>query len=52
LVNIAQADQRREAFGGFIEDQEFWIGHQRAADRQHLLLAARQRLGALVASFP
>ena len=37
------ADQRREAFGGFVEDQQFRIGHQRAADRQHLLLAAGQR---------
>jgi hypothetical protein len=36
------ADQRRESFGGFIQDQQPRIGHQRATDRQHLLLAARQ----------
>lgn len=34
------ADQRREALGRFIEDQQLRIRHQRAADRQHLLLPA------------
>ncbi len=29
-----------QALGGFVEDQQARIGHQRAADRQHLLLAA------------
>src|SRR6266851_3435283 len=42
------ADQRCQAFGGLVEDQELGIGHQRAADRQHLLLAA----GELVAAVP
>ena len=34
------ADQRRQALGRLVEDQQPRIGHQRAADRQHLLLAA------------
>ena len=38
------ANQGSETLGGFIEDQEPWIGHQRAADRQHLLLAAGERV--------
>src|ERR1043166_9729205 len=36
------ANQRRQAFGRLVEDQELGVGHQGAADRQHLLLAARQ----------
>ena len=44
------ADQRREAFGGFVEDQQPRIGHQRAADRQHLLLAAGQRAAHIAAA--
>src|SRR3954468_11234518 len=30
------AHQRRQAFGGLIEDQEVRIGHERPADREHL----------------
>jgi hypothetical protein len=41
-------DQRREAFGGFVEDQQIGVGHQRAADGEHLLLAARQLPAAVV----
>ena len=37
-----RADQRRQALGRLVEDQEARVGHQRAPDRQHLLLAARQ----------
>ena len=37
------ADQRRQAFGRLVEDQQPRIGHQRAADRQHLLLAAGEQ---------
>src|SRR5215469_1753793 len=37
------ADQRRESLGRLVQNQQAWIGHQRAADREHLLLAARQR---------
>ena len=33
-------DQRRQAERGFVEQQELGPQHQRAADRQHLLLAA------------
>src|SRR5712671_326114 len=33
-------DERREPLGRLVEDQEARISHQRAADRQHLLLAA------------
>ena len=42
---------RREALGRLVDHDEVGIAHQRAADRQHLLLAARQhaagRVGAL-----
>ena len=34
------ADQGRETFGGLVQNQEARVGHQRPADRQHLLLAA------------
>src|SRR5205814_2407019 len=33
-------DERREAFGRLVEDEKQRIGHERAADGQHLLLAA------------
>ena len=36
------AHQRRQALGRLVEDQQARIGHERAADREHLLLAARQ----------
>src|SRR5260221_12130164 len=36
------ADQRRQTLGRLVEDEKPRIGHQGAADRQHLLLAARQ----------
>src|SRR5690348_5619779 len=38
------ADQRREAFGCFVENEEPRIGHQRPAYRQHLLLAAGKEI--------
>jgi hypothetical protein len=44
-------DQRCKAKGGFIEKQEFWTGHQSAADGEHLLLAAGKGAAALVFSF-
>src|SRR5262245_37613891 len=37
-----EPDERREPLGRFVEDEQLWIGHQCAADRQHLLLAAGQ----------
>src|SRR5258708_16995242 len=37
------ADQRRQTLGRLVEDEKARIGHQGAADRQHLLLAARQK---------
>src|SRR3989442_12041689 len=36
-------DERRQPLGRLVEDQQSRVGHQRAADRQHLLLAARER---------
>ena len=36
---------RREAHRGLVEQQQLRARHQRAADRQHLLLSARQRAG-------
>src|SRR5262245_32763618 len=35
--------QRRQALGRLVHQQELRLAYQRAADRQHLLLAARQR---------
>src|SRR6266851_4855691 len=40
-------DERREAERGLVEQQEARPTHQRAADRQHLLLAAGERAAAL-----
>jgi hypothetical protein len=40
------ADQRGEALGRFVQDQQPGVGHQRAPDREHLLLAARQLVAA------
>ncbi len=45
------ADQRRQAFGRLVENQQPRIGHQRAADRQHLLLAAGQLIAHAVGAF-
>src|SRR5581483_11557646 len=43
-------DEGGEAQRGLIEQQELGPAHQRAGDRQHLLLAPRQRAAALVQS--
>ena len=43
---------RREPCRRLVEDQDVRIGHQRAADRQHLPLAARQRRCALMQHVP
>ena len=40
-------DDRRQPFRRLVHDQAIGIGHQPAADGEHLLLAAGQRLGAL-----
>ena len=40
-------DERRQPFGRLVEDQQQRIGQQRAADREHLLLAARELLAAV-----
>ena len=40
---------RREAEGGFVEHQQARASHERAPDREHLLLAAAHRAGELVA---
>ena len=44
-------DHRRQAGGRFVEQQQPGLGHQRAADGAHLLLAARHGAGELVAAF-
>src|SRR5215471_15271825 len=44
-------DQRRQAERRLIEQQKARVPHQRACDRQHLLLAARERAAALVDAF-
>ena len=42
--------QGPEPFRRFVEDQELRVGHQRAADGEHLLLAAGERVGLLIAA--
>src|SRR5215470_19055909 len=37
------AHERREPFGGLVEDEQARVRHQRATDREHLLLAAGER---------
>ena len=41
-------DDRRQALGRLVEQQQARIGRERAADRQHLLLAAGQRAAGLL----
>src|SRR5262249_41729315 len=43
-------EPRHQAFGGFIEQDDLGLEHHRAADRQHLLLAAGKRTAGLPAS--
>ena len=38
-------DLRRQAFGRLVDHDQVGVAHQRAAQRQHLLLAARQHAG-------
>ena len=42
--------QRRQPGRRLVHQQQFRLGHQRAADRAHLLLAAGQRAGQLLAA--
>src|SRR5215467_963104 len=44
-------DQWRKSGRGLVEQQQLRPRHQRTCDRAHLLLAARQRAGELVAPF-
>src|SRR6516162_4068062 len=41
VANLLNND-RCQAFGGLVDHYEFGVAHKRAANRQHLLLAARQ----------
>src|SRR5262249_57255903 len=43
-------DERREAERGLVEQQQARASHEGARNRQHLLLAARQRTAALIAA--
>ena len=43
--------QRRQSLAGLIQQQHFRIADQRARDRQHLLLAARQVAAAIARAF-
>src|SRR5207249_8795223 len=36
------AHERRQPFGGFVEDEQSRVGHQGTPDGEHLLLAARE----------
>src|SRR5262249_15872039 len=40
--------ERRQPFGGLVEEEDGGVAHERAGDGEHLLLAARQRARALV----
>src|SRR5580765_8089158 len=42
------AHQRRQALGRLVEDQQVGIGHERASDREHLLLAAGELIAEVV----
>ena len=46
-ANISSTKSGDKPERGFVEDEQLWLGHQPAADGEHLLLAARQRAGAL-----
>src|SRR6185312_5386197 len=41
-------EQRHDAFGRLIQDDQLWTHHQAARDSQHLLLATRQRIAGLL----
>src|SRR5205823_5647328 len=43
-------DDRGQPLGRLVQQQHFWIERQRAADRQHLLLAARELVAEMVAA--
>src|SRR4030095_11095336 len=40
-------DERRQAFSRLVKDQQCGIGHERSADREHLLLAAGKLLATM-----
>ena len=44
-------NQRRQTLGRFVENEQRWVGHERAANGQHLLLAAGKLLAAMRQSF-
>ena len=44
------AYQRRKPFGSFIEDQQVRVGHQRATNGEHLLLAAGELVAHVAAA--
>jgi len=50
LPNL-EPQQRRQPFGRLIQDEQFRVRHQRATDRQHLLLAAGQFMAHVAAAF-
>ena len=45
------ADERRQPFGRFVQDQQLRVRHQAASDGQHLLLAAGEFIAHVAASF-
>src|SRR5438105_3027290 len=47
---ITMHHRRREAERGLVEHDELGLAHKAAADREHLLLAARHRAGKLLAA--
>ena len=52
MPNISSHDQRRKAERRLVEQHQPRPQHQGAADRQHLLLAARERAGLLHPALP
>ena len=49
ISRICDDHARHQAFGRLVQQDDLGLEHHRARDRQHLLLAARQRAAGLVA---
>jgi hypothetical protein len=45
-------DQRRQALGRLVQDQQFGVGHQGAADGDHLLFATREVFAGVAPPLP
>ena len=50
ILKISLTSSGDRAHGRLVQQQHFWLAHQRTAHGQHLLLAAGERTGGLVAA--